>query len=76
MNTFLKYTVSYISNFQLAHTRAHLRARVRARINTDARSPQIDHLDFIPLTRRKQLLVTWTTVLIAKAMRMRIFLLV
>jgi len=37
VNTFLKYTVSYISNFQLAHTRAHLRARVRARALTRTR---------------------------------------
>ena len=74
VNIFLKYTVSYKSKFQFAHARAFTCMCARA---YDARLPQIDHLDFIPLTRRKQRLhATWITVLIAKTMRMRIFLFV
>jgi hypothetical protein len=72
VNIFLKYTVSYMSKFQFAHARAFTCMCARA---YDARLPQIDHLDFIPLTRRKKRLpATWTTVLIAKTMRMGIFL--
>ena len=51
VNIFLKYTVSYKSKFQFAHARAFTCMCARA---YDARLPQIDHLDFIPLTRRKQ----------------------